>query len=153
MKNTPIDTNAPYINITPLIDILLVLLIIFMVISPLKPARFDTKLPAEPDNKDVPSSPYTLIVSVDEKLQLRLNNTENLGTVGDMSKLNSKLTETFQDRARNGVFRKNSNGETEKTVFIKAPRSVKYGEIAKVVDGIKGTGAHPIGLQIDDLKQ
>jgi biopolymer transport protein ExbD len=153
-QNTPVDTNAPYINITPLIDILLVLLIIFMVISPLKPARFDTKLPAEPDDRGQ-TNPNSLVVSVDEKLQLRLNNNETLGTVSDMSKLNSKLAQTFQDRTRNGVFRKNANGETEteKTVFIKAPRSVKYGEIAKVVDGVKGTGAHPIGLQIDDLKQ
>lgn len=153
-QNTPIDTNAPYINITPLIDILLVLLIIFMVISPLKPARFHTKLPAEPNDKGA-THPHSLIVSVDEKLQLRLNTSETLGTIGDMSKLNSLLAQTFKDRALNGVIRKNANGEieTEKTVFIKAPRSVKYGEIAKVVDGVKGTGAHPIGLQIDDLKQ
>jgi len=39
----------PYINVTPLIDVLLVMLIIFMVVTPLKPARFMTKVPAEPD--------------------------------------------------------------------------------------------------------
>jgi biopolymer transport protein ExbD len=40
----------------------------------------------------------------------------------------------------------------EKTVFIKAPRTISYGEVARVIDGLKGTGASPIGLQLDDLK-
>ena len=40
----------------------------------------------------------------------------------------------------------------EKTVFIKAPRTLAYGEVARVMDGLKGTGASPIGLQLDDLK-
>ena len=40
----------------------------------------------------------------------------------------------------------------EKTVFIKAPRSLTYGEIARVIDGLKGSGAEPIGLQLDSLK-
>ena len=42
--------NKPNINVTPLIDVLLVLLIIFMVVSPLKPSTFKTKIPAEPIN-------------------------------------------------------------------------------------------------------
>jgi biopolymer transport protein ExbD len=94
-----------------------------------------------------------LIVSVDEKLQLRLNGGETLGTVEDMEKLNAKLAQTFQERLRSGSVKQNENGEfeTEKTVFIKAPRIVNYGAIAKVVDDVKGAGANPIGLQIDDL--
>ena len=39
----------------------------------------------------------------------------------------------------------------EKTVFIKAPRSIAYGEVAKVIDGLKGAGAEPVGLQLDGL--
>jgi biopolymer transport protein ExbD len=39
----------------------------------------------------------------------------------------------------------------EKTVFIKAPRSISYGEVAKVIDGVKGAGADPVGLQLDGL--
>ena len=39
----------------------------------------------------------------------------------------------------------------EKTVFVKAPRSLKYGEVVKVIDAIKGAGASPVGLQVDDL--
>lgn len=154
MKHENAKENQPHINITPLIDILLVLLIIFMVVSPLKPAKFNAKLPAEP-NENGKTNPYSLIVSVDEKLQLKINNGETLGTIGDLSRLNARLAQTFQDRAANGVVRQNANGgaEIEKTVFIKAPRSVNYGEIVKVVDGIKGAGASPIALQIDDLQQ
>lgn len=152
MKIENTKDAAPQINITPLIDILLVLLIIFMVISPLKPARFETKLPAEPE-PNARDHPDSLIVTVDEKLRLRLNNSETIGSTEEMSKLNSLLVQTFQERTRNGVFKQNAKGETEteKTVFIKAPRSVNYGTIAKVVDGVKGAGANPIGLQIDDL--
>jgi biopolymer transport protein ExbD len=40
----------------------------------------------------------------------------------------------------------------ERTVFIKAPRALPYGEIARLIDGIKGSGAEPIGLQLDNLK-
>jgi biopolymer transport protein ExbD len=151
MKIENTKDAAPQINITPLIDILLVLLIIFMVISPLKPAKFEAKLPAE--SNEGKTHPHALIVSVDEKLQLRLNNGETLGSTEDTGKLNALLAQTFQERARNGVVKQNARGEaeTEKTVFIKAPRSVNYGTIAKVVDGVKGAGANPIGLQIDDL--
>ena len=151
MKIENTKDAAPQINITPLIDILLVLLIIFMVISPLKPAKFEAKLPAE--SNDGKMHPRALIVSVDEKLQLRLNNGETLGSTEDTGKLNALLAQTFQERARNGVVKQNARGdaETEKTVFIKAPRSVNYGVIAKVVDGVKGAGASPIGLQIEDL--
>jgi len=39
----------------------------------------------------------------------------------------------------------------EKTVFVKAPRSLAYGEVVKVIDAIKAAGANPVGLQVDDL--
>ena len=39
----------------------------------------------------------------------------------------------------------------EKTVFVKAPRAAKYGDVVKVIDAIKGAGANPVGLQVDDL--
>ena len=41
----------------------------------------------------------------------------------------------------------------EKTVFVKAPRAMKYGDVVKVIDAIKGAGANPVGLQVDDLPQ
>ena len=41
---------------------------------------------------------------------------------------------------------------SKRPVFIKAPRALDYGLVVKVIDGIKGAGADPIGLQLDDLK-
>jgi biopolymer transport protein ExbD len=74
------DEATPSINVTPLIDILLVLLVIFMIISPLKPARFETKVPAEPKdeekNLNVKPNPLTLVVSVGTDLKIKLNKDE-----------------------------------------------------------------------------
>jgi biopolymer transport protein ExbD len=149
------DEAQPNINVTPLIDVLLVLLIIFMVISPSKPSRFEAKVPAEPKPEDrnvlLKPNPNTLIVSVDKSLKLKLNQ-EEMGDVTNTETLTTKLTETFNFRESNGIFREGTN-ETEKTVFIKAPRSVRYGEVARVVDAVKMAGAQPVGLQIDDLEQ
>jgi len=60
------------------------------------------------------------------------------------------LAEIFKERENNGVFRENTN-EVEKTIFLKSPKSVKYGDVVKVIDAAKDAGASPIGLQIDDL--
>ena len=157
MSNTAYkaDDAAPNINVTPLIDILLVLLIIFMAISPLKPARFEAKVPAEPKPEDAQTppkpNPLTLVVSIDKDMKMTLNN-EGMGDTSDTSTLSGKLSQVFKDRENAGTFREGTN-EVEKTVFIKAPRSVRYGEVVKVIDGVKVAGAQPIGLQIDDLAQ
>lgn len=149
------EEAQPNINVTPLIDVLLVLLIIFMVISPSKPSKFEAKVPAEPKPEDrnvlLKPNPNTLIVFVDKGLKLKLNQDE-MGDVSNTEPLVNKLTETFKYRESNGIFREGTN-ETEKTVFIKAPRSVRYGDVAKVVDAVKMAGAQPVGLQIDDLEQ
>ncbi len=144
--------NKPNINVTPLIDVLLVLLVIFMLISPLKPASFKAKIPAEPTSEpNINARPDTLVVTVNPDLSLKINQSDDFGTVSDPQKAIAKLSETFQERAKNGAFREGSN-EVETTVFIKAPRKIPYGEVAKVVDAVKLSGASPIGLQIDNLQ-
>jgi biopolymer transport protein ExbD len=150
----------PNINVTPLIDVLLVLLIIFMVASPLKPARFLTKVPAEPE-RDVPLNPNdkTLVVTINSDLSLRLNSLKDMGSVNDTSKLASTLVDLFEKRVQNHAYRDEARDRVdlpdsvriERTVFIKAPRSLPYADVVRVLDGIKGAGANPIGLQIDDL--
>jgi len=152
---------APFINVTPLIDVLLVLLIIFMVAAPLKPHRFLAKLPAEPDNNpDIPPNIHTLVVTIEPNRTLKLNQlAEDMGTVDDPSKLNVKLISLFQERLRNRAYRADmatrvdlpDSARIEKTVFIKAPHNIPYGEVARVMDGLKGSGADPIGLQLDGL--
>lgn len=146
---------TPNINVTPLIDVLLVLLIIFMVISPLKPSRFEAKVPAEPKPDDqtvAKPNPLTLVVAVNKSdLKLQLNN-QDAGDVTNPDALVNQLTTIFAGRTANGAFREGTN-EVEKTVFIKSPRSVRYGDVVKVIDAVKSAGAQPIGLQIDDLQQ
>jgi biopolymer transport protein ExbD len=144
---------TPNINVTPLIDVLLVLLIIFMVITPLKPSRFEAKVPAEPkDQQDVnvKPNPLTLVVAINRETKGITLNNENFGDVSDTDKLANRLREIFKERENNGVFREGTN-EVEKTIFLKSPKSVRYGDVVKVIDAAKAAGASPIGLQVDDL--
>ncbi len=146
--------TKPQINVTPLIDVLLVLLIIFMVISPLKPTRFKALVPAKPQpEQHVEPNPLTLVVTMDTAGRLRLNQGEILGTPDDMSRLTILLEDTFRQRAIGLHGAQLPVGITSfNTVFVKAPRTIHYGEVARVIDGLKGAGAQPIGLQIDDLE-
>ena len=155
---------VPYINVTPLIDVLLVMLIIFMVITPLKPSRFQADIPTQRDpNEDLSQlkpNPLTLVVSIGNDLQLKLNQ-DSIGSVNDTAALSQKLLQLFQQRKDTRAYKIGMETRTdlpdsdriEKTVFVKAPRSVKYGDVVKVIDAIKGAGANPVGLQVDDLPQ
>lgn len=146
---------VPRINVTPLIDVLLVLLIIFMVITPVKPSRFEAKVPAEPKDQpqvDVKPNPLTLVVAINRETRAVTLNNESAGTVDDTTALTAQLSEIFKARESNGVFREGTN-EVEKTIFIKSPKLAKYGDVVRVIDAAKLAGAAPIGLQIDDLTQ
>ena len=155
------DTQArPNIKVTPLIDVLLVMLIIFMVVSPLKPARFLTKVPSKPDPDDrVQANIHTLLVTIKSDRSLMLNGLTDMGSVNDTSKLSATLFDLFEKRLQNHVYRDElrdrsdlpDSARIERTVFIKAPRFMPYVEVMRVLDGIKGAGAGPVGLQIDDL--
>jgi len=145
----------PKINVTPLIDVLLVLLIIFMVISPLKPSRFEAKVPAEPKDQqqvDVKPNPLTLVVAINRETRAVTLNNDGAGNIDDPSPLTNRLNEIFKQRENNGVFREGTN-QVEKTIFIKSPKSVRYGDVVRVIDAAKMAGAEPIGLQIDDLSE
>ena len=152
---------VPYINVTPLIDVLLVVLIIFMVVTPLKPSSFKADVPTQRDpNEDVSKlkpNPLTLVVSISQDLQIKLNS-DSMGSVNDTSALAAKLQQTFQQRKTLHAYKVGMETATvpedqkiEKTVFVKAPRALHYGDVVKVIDAIKGAGASPVGLQVDDL--
>lgn len=149
----------PNINVTPLIDVLLVMLIIFMVVSPLQPSRFLTKTASQPDETPVEAPPLGLVVTINRDSTLMLNHTPNLGSVFDTAKLGTALQDVFEERLRNRAFRYElrdrvdlpDSFRVEKTVFIKAPREIPYAHVMRVLDAIKGAGASPVGLQIDDL--
>src|SRR5918997_8372 len=153
-------TAEPYINVTPLIDVLLVLLIIFMVVTPLKPSRFKADIPTQRDpNEDLSQlkpNPLTLVVTISPDLQLKLNQ-DDMGSVNDPTALSQRLQAVFQQRKEQRAYKVGMEARTdlkdderiEKTVFVKAPRATKYGDVVKVIDAIKGAGANPVGLQVD----
>jgi len=155
-------TAQPYINVTPLIDVLLVLLIIFMVVTPLKPSRFKADIPTQRDpNEDLSKltpNPLTLVVTIASDLSIKLN-ADSFGSVNDTTALSQRLLQVFQQRKEQRAYKVGMETRSdvkeedriEKTVFVKAPRATKYGDVVKVIDAIKGAGANPVGLQVDDL--
>jgi biopolymer transport protein ExbD len=132
---------VPYINMTPMIDILLVLLIIFMVISPKKPHRFESRIPERPPENmpEQPPDPLALLVTVPmDGESFKLNQDELSG----LKALGERLFKALDGRPAD-----------RKAVFIKAPRALNYGQIVKVIDVVKQVGGEPIGLQIEGLDE
>jgi len=130
----------PNINVTPLIDVLLVLLIIFMVIQPQKEAKFESQIPKKPEETQKPDiAPPSDLLMVDVKKGVGLDQTVELNTKSmSLQELGSTLKDLLEQRPN-------------KAVFLKAPKNKKYGDIVYVIDVLKGAGAQPIGLQIDFL--
>jgi biopolymer transport protein ExbD len=154
------NSAKPHINVTPLIDVLLVMLIIFMVVSPLQPSRFLTKTASKPeDDQTLQPNDKTVVVTINADRTLMLNQQRGMGSVNDLSKLTTTLYELFQERLQNKTYRDDlrdrvdlpDHARVERTVFIKAPRFIPYADVVRVLDAIKGAGATPVGLQIDDL--
>ena len=91
MSTNAVTQNKPFINVTPLIDVLLVMLIIFMVAAPLRPHSFAAKLPSLPDRElELVAHIHTLVVTVQPDHTLKLNGLDDdMGTVEDTSKLSA----------------------------------------------------------------
>jgi len=128
---------APFINVTPLIDVLLVLLIIFMIISPARPSKFDAKIPTKQES-EAPEPELALVVTINHGGGYALN----MQPAKTLDELQSQLSRALDGRPVD-----------LKAVFLKAPRAVNYGEVAKVIDIMKIAGCAPIGLQIENLDQ
>ena len=132
---------VPYINMTPMIDILLVLLIIFMVISPKKPHRFESRIPERPPENmpEQPPDPLALLVTIPMDGETYKLNVEELS---GLKALGERLFKALDGRPAD-----------RKAVFIKAPRALNYGQVVKVIDVVKQVGGEPIGLQIEGLDE
>jgi biopolymer transport protein ExbD len=133
-KKRSLVPPAHGINVTPLIDVLLVLLIIFMVIQPQKEAKLPVKAPAP--LSDGPPLPETLMLTVSGNMLLELNSKPI-----ELDELLALLRDLMEQRAVEA-----------RTLFIKAPPMLAYGPVVLLIDLAKGAGVVTIGL-VQDEKQ
>jgi len=115
------------INVTPLVDVMLVLLVIFMVTAPMMQQGVQVNLP-KADTKAMTPAEETVVVTVDKNGKVFINKDEVPAAA-----LRSRLSDMFAARAK-------------KEIFLKADAGVPYGEVVKAMAEIKGAGIERLGM-------
>ena len=119
------------INVTPLVDVMLVLLIIMMLVAPLLQQGIAVTLPKAANSVDKPETrgQTTIAISVDKHIYL------NAKEVEDKDKLGEIVKELLEDKKQD-----------EKVVFIKADQGVDYGSVMAAMDQLRAAGIEDMGL-------
>jgi biopolymer transport protein TolR len=124
------------INMTPMIDVLLVLIIIFMVITPLTPKGLEALVPQPaPPNQKTDADQRTVVISVAKDKSLMINQEAT-----DEAKLGPRLEEIFKTRA-------------ERVVFVIGDPDLEFQGVAKVIDVAKGVGIDKVGLMTPEMEE
>ena len=118
------------INMTPMIDVLLVLIIIFMVITPLTPKGLEALVPQPPppNQKTQEDNSRTVVITINRDKSMMINQEQT-----DENKLGQRLEEIFKTRA-------------ERVVFVKGDPDLEFREVAKAIDIAHGAGIDKVGL-------